>query len=175
MFKLTPLLGVLHYSIARDGRVYSHKMGRFLTCFTDASYGYVRVGLLVAPRKQRLFAVHRLLAQTFLPNPEQKRTVNHKNGLKTDNRIKNLEWATYAENMQHAFRTGLIVIATGARHHGAKLTFSQVEEIRVLRGSDTQIAIGKKFGVSRGCVQAILDGRSWRTAHGKKVKQARGR
>lgn len=51
--------------------------------------------------------VHRLLAQAFIPNPENKATVNHLNGDKLDNRLNNLEWATYSENAIHAYRNGL--------------------------------------------------------------------
>lgn len=68
--------------------------------------GYYYVGL----RKngsRATFAIHQLVAQTFLDNPDRKPTVNHINGIKTDNNVGNLEWATYSENLSHAYNSGL--------------------------------------------------------------------
>ena len=52
--------------------------------------------------------VHALLAETFIPNPDRKKEVNHKNGIKADNCLSNLEWCSHAENIQHAYDTGLL-------------------------------------------------------------------
>lgn len=70
------------------------------------SFGYPTVLLSKIVRKQH--RVSRLVAEAFIPNPKNKRTVNHINGIKSDNRVENLEWMTHSENTQHALRTGLM-------------------------------------------------------------------
>lgn len=74
-------------------------------CFKN-NKGYMRIALKNKD-KVKDYLVHRLVAKTFIPNPENKRFVNHKNGNKEDNRVENLEWCTQKENMQHAVKNGL--------------------------------------------------------------------
>lgn len=68
-----------------------------------AGRGYPCVS--IGERNKKL--IHRLVAEAFIPNPEKKPTVNHKNGIKSDNRVENLEWCSYADNNKHAIETGL--------------------------------------------------------------------
>lgn len=68
--------------------------------------GYLKVSLS-KNGKQKGFFIHRLVAIAFIDNPDQKKTVNHINGIKNDNRVENLEWATQQENNMHAWETGL--------------------------------------------------------------------
>lgn len=67
--------------------------------------GHLTVALCKGKGKPKSMYVHRLVALAFLENPESKRVVNHKNGNPKDNRIDNLEWATYSENNAHAYRS----------------------------------------------------------------------
>lgn len=98
------------YMIYENGNVYSNKRNKFLKPSLNRDNGYLRVCLSNEIKEKRC-SIHRLIAIHFIPNPENKPEINHINGIKTDNRIENLEWATSRENHLHAYRTGLSKIS----------------------------------------------------------------
>lgn len=97
--------GYPDYEVTEDGRVYSHKSNRWLKQNKNSN-GYPSVSLSINGRTKTI-GLHRLVAEAYLPNTENKPCVNHIDGNKCNNNIKNLEWCTYKENYNHALDTGL--------------------------------------------------------------------
>lgn len=113
--------------------------------------------------KNKCYSLHRLIAKAFIPNPENKKEVNHLNGDKKDNRLENLEWATHQENLSHAFRTGLVNVSKGDNHYLAKLNSAQVKKIReLIKDGESAINISKMFCVSPRAIRDIRNNISWK-------------
>ncbi len=90
-----------NYAVSNLGKVRNVKTNRLLTPYDDGK-GYLRVKI-----DGKCLRLHILVAVSFLPNTDNKPTVNHIHGNKHDNRASQLEWATYSEQMQHVWDTGL--------------------------------------------------------------------
>lgn len=165
------------YQISSEGRVKSlpkksgscYRGERILKTETRLTKdGYCRANLQ-KDGKATDKRVNRLVAETFIPNPENKPTVNHKNGIKTDNRVENLEWSTREENMQHAYDNKLKVAAAGSGNVHAKLKDDDVREIRkcYVKGSREfgTVALAKKFGVTPRVINLVIHNKSYKNVY----------
>ena len=94
-----------NYIISTNGKVYNIKRNMFLKC--SMKHGYCIVSLS-ENNKRKMFRIHRLVAEIFIHNTQNKPIVNHIDGNKTNNNLNNLEWVTYKENTQHALKNSLI-------------------------------------------------------------------
>jgi len=126
-----------NYSITEDGKVFSHTINAFLKPFNNN--GYFRIALS-KDNKCKKFLVHRLVAEAFLPSIDNKKIINHKDGVKTNNHISNLEWCTYSENLRHAYNTGLYTDIKRAGVYG-KRTIKYAQKANEKIVLDTQNGI----------------------------------
>lgn len=147
-----------NYSIRDDGAVWSHISHKFLVPSMRGKY--MKHGLVDDECKTRHISVHRLVAETFIPNPENKPQVNHIDGNKLNNHVSNLEWATAKENTQHSYSKGLQVIPNGDRSPHTKITEAQLAEAQSMFEQGRSVSsIAREFSVSSACIQTRLFGK----------------
>lgn len=119
---------------------------------------------LVCGEKRKIFKVHRLVAEAYLPKIDGKLFVNHINGIKHDNRAENLEWCTPRENSLHANKVGLRNTPKGEKGGGAKLTREKVYEIktRYAKKEGSLLSLSREFGVHKSTICNVVMERSWK-------------
>ncbi len=143
------------------GFVYGTKGAPFRRTNTD---GYVQIKFRDAQnwRAERAVLAHRVIWEYLHGDLTEGLTINHLNGVKTDNRMVNLEAVSMAENVQHAYRTGLNTPNRGVDAPNARLTEAQVLEIyRRAWTGEHQSHLGIEFGISREVISNIKQGWSW--------------
>lgn len=165
MFEIIEIHDFVGYGVSRDGRIWSrrNKWGLRQDWVemrqTTHSKGYSRVCLYLGGAKCYMF-VHRIVASVFIGEIPIGMEVNHINGIKTDNRLDNLEICTPSENVTHSRR--VLGSCVGSRHGCAKLTKRDVDVIR--ESTDSSRACAKRFGVSKSAILNIRSGKAWRQA-----------
>lgn len=119
--------------------------------------GYLSIDLCKDSKTKKL-SIHRIVAKTFIENTFNKEEVNHINGLKTDNRVENLEWNTKSENQKHSIRIGLRS-AKGIKNSQVKL---KEEEVLIIYNSlEKYNILSEKYNVSISTISDIKRGYSW--------------
>lgn len=120
--------------------------------------GYASVKLRLPSQGIKLTKVHRIVALSFLPNPNKLPQVNHRDGNKLNNDVDNLEWCTQSENSMHAVKMGLMVHPKGELSPMAKLTFKKAEEIRkkYAQGGTTHQKLAEEYGVVHSQISKVL-------------------
>ena len=137
------------------------RKGKPLTKSLDDK-GYVRYTFRMGKSK-KMKRGHRLVAEAFIPNPNQHTIINHKDGNKQNNHISNLEWCTHRHNSQHAESMGLVNHVKGSNHYKATTTENDVRAMRRLyaKGEHTQKQIAEIFSINSNTIKHILARRSW--------------
>ncbi len=136
--------------------------GCFLKKLCDKD-GYHKVNLKQSQKGKNCF-IHRLVAIAFIENDKNKPQVNHKNGVKNDNNVENLEWVTLSENRQHAYDTGL---QNGLNRRGSKSNFSKLkkEDVynirKLLKNGIKQKCIASIYKISQSGVSTIKKNKNW--------------
>lgn len=154
------------YQVSNYGRVKSFHRNRACIFKPISRNDYHRPLFFKNNHKKENLSVHKLIAQIFIPNPEGKPIINHKDGDKTNNCVWNLEWTTNSENQIHAHRMGLIKPKLGQDAPNAKLTAEQVHYIRELyKPYDKEFganALAKHFGVTHSAILRIIHYKSYK-------------
>jgi hypothetical protein len=127
--------------------------------------GYHNVSLTMPTGERVSFLAHRLICQAFNgPAPFGKNQVNHKNGVKTDNRPDNLEWCDSSHNMLHAHATGLKT-NRGERNPKAVLNYTTVAQVRAKRAAGAKLKdLSRDYGITMSAISMACRGKSWGVA-----------
>lgn len=155
------------FVVSDHGRVWSKRSDKILKQSTSKT-GYKCISTRIGGRKGtcKCFKVHRLVAEAFIDNPDNKPYVNHLDCDKTNNHHTNLEWCTSSENMKHAYNNIEFNIPRGSERKFSKLTDGDIRYIRQnyvpRKQGFSQRALAKKFSVSKCTVERILDNRRWK-------------
>jgi uncharacterized protein YerC len=148
------------FLITTDGQIIRTEDGYKMKTHIRDGYEWIQLNCN-GIRKYK--AIHRIMAETFLPNPKNKRTVNHKDSNGLHNTLKNLEWATDSENIQHCYDAGRRPNQTKFMRKlvkkQKKFTLKQAREIRNrIKSGETYNYLAKKYKVHRETIGRVNRG-----------------
>lgn len=152
--------------ISNDGKLRNAKTKRvYKVCVNHG--GYYQVYISLGKRKcGKIFKIHRCVAESFIPNPENYPIINHKDGNKLNNAIDNLEWCTQRDNIIHAIQTGLLIPAHGNQIHNTKLNSNDIIYIRENYKPYDKIfgsrALARKFNVDHSTILSVINRINWK-------------
>lgn len=128
------------------------------------SCGYPSISIIINRKNKKRIRIHRLVAKHFIENPNLYKTVNHIDGNKLNNNIKNLEWCSYRTNNLHARKTGLHKQIKGEQVKLARLNKEDVLKIRAEYQPRTNSLgkIAKKYGVGRSTIFQLIKRITWK-------------
>lgn len=153
--------GFNNYLCNEKGEIYSLLSAKIMKTHGDKD-GYQQLRMTVEKGKAVTVKAHRLIAQTFIPNPENKPFVNHKNGNKEDNTVSNLEWCTAKENNIHVRQTGLLN-DYGINNSRAVCNEETLKEIRrLISKGKGNTEIEKMTSISNKVISNIRRGRNYK-------------
>ena len=161
-----------NYMVDKEGNVYSKNYNKIgimkIMKQRKNRYGYMQIQITRDDGKRKLMSVHRLVALTFIPKVKGKDYINHKNGIKNDNRVENLEWCTASENTKHSF----YIIKTQSieklkeqalknieiKRKNPKLTIEQINEIEKAYSTSktSHRKLAKKYGCGKTLIGTVL-------------------
>lgn len=145
------------YMVSNIGNIYSCRNKRNLKLPLNAS-GYPHV-ILCDGKSRRTFKVHRIVAEAFIPNEDNKPCINHIDSNRQNNNVKNLEWCTQKENIRHAMKFGDFN-TSGTNNGQNKLTVNAVKII--LKSNESQSALSRRFGVHQSTISLLVNKKRWK-------------
>lgn len=154
------------YEVSDQGRVRSNKTGEWKIRKPSKTAGYCYL-ILRLDGKSHGKLVHRLVAQAFIPNPNELPEVNHLKGLKEDNRASELEWSTKIQNIEHAIETGLI--ATGKSHRSYDHTVYNFFHPELGDFTGTRYDFRTRYGIEKHNLVNLIKGKQ-KTCRGWSLK-----